>query len=78
MLDIKFIRENVEVVKKAARDKAREVDIDRLLELDKKRRRLIGEIDEKREERNRISNFKFQISNKILMIKFLKRLSALI
>ena len=34
MLDIKFIRENADVVKKAAKDKLFNVDIDRLLEVD--------------------------------------------
>ncbi|MDD4990423.1 MAG: hypothetical protein PHW31_03905, partial [Candidatus Pacebacteria bacterium] len=35
MLDIKFIRENPEKVKQGARNKGAEVDIDKLLELDK-------------------------------------------
>jgi seryl-tRNA synthetase len=56
MLDIKFIRENIETIKKAARDKNREVDLDRLLDLDEKRRRLIGEIEGKRAERNKASD----------------------
>ncbi|MDR2098619.1 MAG: hypothetical protein LBO78_01165, partial [Rickettsiales bacterium] len=34
MLDIKFIRENADAVKKAARDKNIDIGIDRLLELD--------------------------------------------
>lgn len=57
MLDIKFIRENKELVKKAARDKNRKVDLDRLLVVDEKRRKLIGEIEEKRAIRNINSKF---------------------
>jgi len=56
MLDIKFIRENIEIIKKAAKDKNREVDLDRLLDLDEKRRRLIGEIEKLRAERNKTSD----------------------
>ncbi len=46
MLDIKFIRENKELVQKAARDKRVDVDIDQLLMFDSKRRELKGEEDE--------------------------------
>jgi len=53
MLDIKFIRENQEIVREAAKNKNRKVDLDRLLELDELRRKLIGEIEKKREERNK-------------------------
>ncbi|KKP96192.1 MAG: Serine-tRNA ligase, partial [Candidatus Levybacteria bacterium GW2011_GWA2_36_13] len=35
MLDIKFIRENKELVAKAAKDKGVKVDIDEVLEVDK-------------------------------------------
>lgn len=55
MLDIKFIRENLEIVKSAAKNKNREVDWERLLMLDEKRRRLIGEIEKLRGERNKQS-----------------------
>ena len=41
MLDIKFIRENPEQVKQGALNKGANVDIDRILELDEKRRALI-------------------------------------
>ena len=45
MLDIRFIRENVELVKKAAVDKCIECNVDRLIEVDKRRRRLQMELD---------------------------------
>jgi len=52
MLDIKYIRENADLVKKAAKNKNSEVDIDRLLTLDQERRELIGQVEDKRAEQN--------------------------
>ncbi len=62
MLDIKYIREHLEEVKQAAKNKNREVDWERLLALDEKRRELIGKIEEKRAERNLRSKIKDQRS----------------
>lgn len=46
MLDIKFIRENIDLVRKATRDKGFADDFfDQLLEADKKRRELLSQID---------------------------------
>lgn len=56
MLDIKFIRENVDVVKKATRDKRFDVDIDRLVELDSRRRDLLYESEQKRARRNEVAS----------------------
>lgn len=56
MLDIKFIRENKDLVKQGAEKKHLEVDIDRLLEVDDKRRALLGKIEEKRAEQNVANN----------------------
>ncbi len=55
MLDIRFIRENADLVKEGARKKHIEVDIDRLLAVDDDRKRLRQELDEKRAEQNRAS-----------------------
>jgi len=55
MLDLGFIRENPDAVKKAIRDKGEKADIDAILELDKKRRALIKQVEELRAERNRTS-----------------------
>jgi seryl-tRNA synthetase len=55
MLDIKFIRENTDIVKKAAKDKLMNVDIDRILELDTLIRSNTTEIDTLRGERNNLS-----------------------
>jgi len=56
MLDIKFIRENKDIVVLGAKKKHIEVDIDKLLSLDDKRRELQGEIDAKRFEQNAASD----------------------
>lgn len=55
MLDIKFIRENLEVCKVAAINKNRDVAWDDLLVLDDKRRDLTGKSDALRAERNQVS-----------------------
>lgn len=52
MLDIKFIRENPEVVKEAAKNKNVKVDVDRLLVLDSEVVKLKQELDELRQKRN--------------------------
>ena len=51
MLDIKFIRDNIDLVKKNTANRAVKVDIDALLKLDDSRRKLIHEIDELRANR---------------------------
>jgi len=55
MLDIKFIRENPDAVKNAAKNKRFDVDIDRLLQLDLRRRELIGETETARSRRNEVA-----------------------
>ena len=52
MLDIRFIRENAEIVQQNAKNKGYDVDIKRLLELDDDRRTLQQQVDELREKRN--------------------------
>lgn len=54
MLDRRFIRENPEVVKNAARLKGVDLDVDELLRLDKLVRSLQGEFDELQRERREI------------------------
>jgi seryl-tRNA synthetase len=55
MLDIKFIRENADIIKMAARKKRVEVDIDRLVALDDERKTLQATADEKRAIQNDMS-----------------------
>lgn len=56
MLDIKFIREHAELVKAGAKHKQFEVDIDRLLQLDERRRALIQETEQARSRRNQVAS----------------------
>jgi seryl-tRNA synthetase len=52
MIDIRLIRENPDLVKKAARDKNLQVDIDRILAADARRRALETEFNELRHQQN--------------------------
>ncbi|HWO07809.1 MAG TPA: serine--tRNA ligase [Candidatus Paceibacterota bacterium] len=56
MLDIKFIRENKDIVAAGAKKKRIEIDLDRLLELDDKRKELQKAYDDKRAEQNKASD----------------------
>lgn len=55
MLDIHFIRENVDLIKETARNKGIDVDVDRLLEVDGRRRDLIQKVESLQQERNQNS-----------------------
>jgi len=55
MLDPKFIRENMDAVKKALENRRTEVDLDGFLRLDTERRDIIAKADELKRERNETS-----------------------
>ncbi|MBN1479544.1 serine--tRNA ligase [candidate division KSB1 bacterium] len=55
MLDLKYIRENAERVKQAVLHKRENADVDALLELDVKRRELIGKVEGARAEQNKVT-----------------------
>lgn len=55
MLDIKFIRENKDIVKEAIEKKGSSIDLDALFVLDKKRIALLKEVEEMRERQNEVS-----------------------
>lgn len=55
MLDLKFIRDNAELIKKGARDKNNKIDIDLLLKLDSEIRPRKTELENLQAERNRLS-----------------------
>jgi len=52
MLSLKYIKENIEVVKSSIKSKNIEFDIDNLLEKDKKRRSIIQDVEGLKSERN--------------------------
>ncbi len=56
MLDIKFIRENKDVIKEGAKKKHIEVDVDKLLSTDEKRLELLSRVEFLRGEQNKMNN----------------------
>lgn len=55
MLDLKFIRENLDLVRTAASEKRFDVDLDRLVRLDDERKATIGKVEELKATRNKTS-----------------------
>jgi len=55
MLDIKLIRENPKLVKENSKNRGYDVDVDKILDLDEKWRKIRYQEDEVRKERNRVS-----------------------
>jgi len=55
MLDLSFIRENPDVVKRAVADKGEKCDVDEILRLDERRRGFLSEVESLRAERNEVS-----------------------
>ena len=64
MLDIRFVRENAELVEKKAEQKGYKVDIKHLLKIDEDRRNLLAEIEKVRAQRNALAE---QLKNKKLI-----------
>jgi seryl-tRNA synthetase len=56
MIDIKILRSNPDLVRKALHDKVTRVDLDRVIELDMQRIPLKQRLDEIRSERNKLSD----------------------
>lgn len=55
MLDVKFIRENLELVEKSAKEKGYKVNVREVLELDDKRKTVLAEVEALRQKRNEIA-----------------------
>ncbi len=55
MLDIKFIRENPDLIKESARKKHVDFDVDQLVKVDYKRKELTQLLDIKRAKQNEVS-----------------------
>ena len=55
MLDIKFIRDNKDLVKDGARKKHIDFNVEKLIEVDTQRRELITSVETKKAEQNRVS-----------------------
>ena len=80
MLDLKFIRENPDKVKEAILLKNEKGDVDRVLELDQERRKVIFEVENLKKERNENSNlvaqFKKDKKDASELIQKTKKISA--
>lgn len=77
MLDIKFIKDNLELVKQNNLKRNFKVDLEKLLDIDKERLKLISKIDELRAERNKRSKTKPSDSEIALMKKIGDEISDL-
>ena len=79
MLDLKFIRENVDLVKKSVKNRGMEVDIDRLLAIDDRRKAIQKQLDELRhkhkQENKEIPELRKRGEDVSLKIKESKKLS---
>ncbi len=52
MIEMKFIRENVELIKKSLKDRSSDFDLEKLIMLDEKRREILQEVETLKKERN--------------------------
>lgn len=55
MLDVKFIRENLELVEKSTKEKGYKIDIPLVLELDDKRKEILSKVEALRARRNEVA-----------------------
>ncbi|NLZ38223.1 MAG: serine--tRNA ligase [Firmicutes bacterium] len=56
MLDLKFVRENIDVVRKALEDKGEEASLDKFVQVDNLRRELLHEVEQLKNKRNTVSD----------------------
>lgn len=56
MLDLKFIRENKDIVKEAIKNRGYKLDIDELLKLDEEHRKILVEVEDLRSRRNKAND----------------------
>jgi len=54
MIDIKFIRENPKEVEEGCKKRGVDCDVDKILELDEKRREVLGKVEELRAQQNKL------------------------
>ena len=55
MLDIKFLRENIDFIRRKMLERGQEIDLGEFVRLDQKRRDILLEVEGLRSERNRVS-----------------------
>lgn len=72
MLDIKFIRENVDIIKAGAKKKHVKVDIDVLISADDKRREILQKVEDKRSQQNEMSDKISREQNSTLRLEYIE------
>lgn len=72
MLDIKFIRDNADKVKKAIQDKRVDLNLDELLDLDQERRTLLTETESLKATKNAVSKELPKLSHEDKKVKILE------
>lgn len=77
MLDINFIKNNLSIVKEAAKNKNLQIDFEKLLMLDEERRKLIKQTDELRQKKNEASKKipKLSGDEKMTLLNEMKKVS---
>ena len=55
MLDVKFIRDNLALVEKSTKEKGYKINLDKVLELDDERKKVLAKVEELRARRNEIA-----------------------
>ena len=76
MLDIKFIRENKEIVQAGATKKHVNIDIEQLIKLDEERLKILKEVEDLRSEVNRVSNDIARDQDPALKIQLIEEMRA--
>ena len=76
MLDIKFIRENRNIVQEGAKKKHVDIDIGKLISLDDQRLKELKEIEDLRSEVNRVSNDIARDQDPALKIQLIEEMCA--
>jgi len=78
MLDVKFVRENIELVRQMLKNRQSDLDIEPLLQLDEIRRRILVDVEEKKHRRNvaseEISKLKKEKKNASSLVEEMKGL----
>ncbi len=77
MLDIKFIRENKELITEAARKKRVKFNVDDLIKFDDKRKELLTEVEKKRAEQNEVSTRLPQLKDDNQKAELLRQMKTL-
>ncbi len=72
MLDIKFIRENSDIIKAGAKKKHVKVDIDALITVDDKRREMLLKVEDKRAQQNEMSDKIAREQNSTLKLEYIE------